>query len=268
MHHSELTVRTILTEIAPSSFMFDFGRYIIAASLMVALVWVLRRTGFASRKLQAREATMTDMRREFLSSIRTCLIYISVTLIMVWGSSVGIFQRFNGGLGLATDIALLAGIIIGHDAYFYWVHRTMHHPRLFKTFHRHHHRSITPTPWAAYSFSWQEAFVMAMFVPIWQFFVPTPGYIMLIFLGFQIIRNVMGHAGLELMPRWWLSTPLTKWLNTTTHHDLHHDGSFNHNYGLYFTWWDKLMGTEHPDYHARFDAAVARPVEAETVMVG
>jgi Delta7-sterol 5-desaturase len=36
------------------------------------------------------------------------------------------------------------------------------------------------------------------------------------------------------------------------HHDLHHNGSFNHNYGLYFTWWDKWMGTEHPKYYAKF----------------
>ena len=27
------------------------------------------------------------------------------------------------------------------------------------------------------------------------------------------------------------------------------------NFGLYFTFWDRLMGTEHPDYHARFAAA-------------
>jgi hypothetical protein len=38
---------------------------------------------------------------------------------------------------------------------------------------------------------------------------------------------------------------------TTTHHDLHHNGSFNHNYGLYFTWRDRIMGTEHPGGHCQ-----------------
>ena len=71
----------------------------------------------------------------------------------------------------------------------------------------------------------------------------------------------MGHAGFELMPRWWLSSRFTNWINTTTHHDLHHAGSFNHNYGLYFTWWDKMMGTEHPDYHAKFAEVVGRSAE-------
>jgi Delta7-sterol 5-desaturase len=49
-----------------------------------------------------------------------------------------------------------------------------------------------------------------------------------------------------------------KWISTTTHHDLHHAGSFNHNFGFYFTWWDKMMGTEHPDYVATFDRVTGR----------
>jgi sterol desaturase/sphingolipid hydroxylase (fatty acid hydroxylase superfamily) len=53
--------------------------------------------------------------------------------------------------------------------------------------------------------------------------------------------------------------PLFDWLTTTTHHDLHH-AQAGWNYGLYFTWWDRLMGTEHPEYHARFAAAVRKPL--------
>ena len=48
------------------------------------------------------------------------------------------------------------------------------------------------------------------------------------------------------------------WWNTTTHHDLHHSAG-NYNYGLYFTWWDRMMGTEHPEYKERF-RAVAKPI--------
>jgi Delta7-sterol 5-desaturase len=222
---------------------FDLGRYLIAASITFAVVWMLRRTALKTRKIQGREAT-------------------SAVCFLIWGREVGLFYSILGeGIGLWTDLFILAAIIIAHDAYFYWAHRFMHHPKLFKTFHRAHHRSITPTPWAAYSFAMPEAVVMFMFVPIWQFFVPTPGWVMFTFLNFQIIRNAMGHAGFEFFPRWWLSTPLTRWINTTTHHDLHHNGGFNTNYGLYFTWWDKWMGTEHPKYHAKFAEVVNRPRE-------
>ncbi|MEO8115092.1 MAG: hypothetical protein ABI655_11960, partial [Phenylobacterium sp.] len=30
------------------------------------------------------------------------------------------------------------------------------------------------------------------------------------------------------------------------------------NFGLYFSWWDRWMGTEHPEYLARFAAASGR----------
>lgn len=242
----------------PYVFAFDFGRYFAAAAVVAAVVWALRRTSLAARKIQAREATWTDKRREFLQSVQTVCVYTLVSAFIIWGVDTGVLHRFEGSYGMAADVALLAALIVVHDAYFYWVHRAMHHPRLFKTFHRAHHRSITPTPWAAYSFAIPEAFVMVAFVPIWLFIVATPGWVMLTWIMFQIIRNAMGHAGFELHPRWWLSTPLTRWINTTTHHDLHHSGGFNKNFGLYFTWWDKWMGTEHPKYAERFHAVVSR----------
>ena len=46
-------------------------------------------------------------------------------------------------------------------------------------------------------------------------------------------------------------SPLLRYVTTTTHHDLHHS-SGRYNYGLYFTWWDRWMGTEHPEYVRRF----------------
>jgi Delta7-sterol 5-desaturase len=238
---------------------FDLGRYLMAASVTFTVVALLRLTFLKTRKIQAREATFADMRREFLQSMQSVAVYTVGIAFLIWGKQVGLFYSVMGeSLGWATDLALLAAIIIAHDAYFYWVHRWMHHPKLFKTFHRAHHRSITPTPWAAYSFAMPEAAVMFLFVPIWQFFVPTPGWVMFVWLNFQIVRNAMGHAGFEFFPRWWLSTPITRWINTTVHHDLHHNGGFNTNYGLYFTWWDKWMGTEHPKYVQTFDEVVNR----------
>ncbi len=53
---------------------------------------------------------------------------------------------------------------------------------------------------------------------------------------------------------------------------MHHCGSFKHNFGFYFTFWDKLMGTEHPEYVATFNrvtgtaekAAANVPTETES----
>jgi hypothetical protein len=56
-----------------------------------------------------------------------------------------------------------------------------------------------------------------------------------------------------------MAAPALFWrFDTTTHHDLHHNGSFAHNFGLYFTWWDRIMGTEHPQYRAIFREVTGR----------
>lgn len=253
----DITPLVMVVQKAPIMFFLDFARYFVVAAITSALVWWLRRGRLATRKIQAREASAADRRREFLQSVQTLGVYLFVAVILLWGVEAGVLHQFKGSHGTAIDMALLAATIVAHDTYFYWVHRAMHHPRLFKYFHRAHHRSVTPTPWAIYSFAIPEAFVMVAFVPLWLTFVPTPIWVMFLWANFQLVRNAMGHAGFELHPRWWLSSPLTRWINTTTHHDLHHSGSFNKNYGLYFTWWDKLMGTEHPRYAERFAEVVA-----------
>ncbi|MBS0254815.1 MAG: sterol desaturase family protein [Proteobacteria bacterium] len=216
----------------------------------------MRRLGLGHRKIQQRRASRADLRREVLQSVQAVLVYAFASGFVAWGIDSGVLRKPEHGTSLGSDLVLLAAMIVAHDAYFYWAHRAMHHPRLFRLFHRDHHRSVTPTPWAAYSFAIPEALVMVLFVPLWLWLVPTPVWVTLAWLIFQITRNAMGHAGYELMPRWWLSTPLTRWINTTTHHDLHHSGGFNTNYGLYFTWWDRLMGTEHPRYAQEFARVV------------
>jgi Delta7-sterol 5-desaturase len=250
----------ILREDGLHSFAFDFGRYLIAAVLVVTAVWLLKKTSWKSRQIQTRTATLSDFQREFLASVRTVLVYVVVSMLIDWGFHHGVYQDFKGQIGLMGNLGMLALIIVAHDAYFYWTHRMMHHPKLFKSLHRFHHRTVTPTAWAAYSFAIPEAFMMALFMPIWLYLVPTPWLVTFSFLIIMILRNAMGHAGLELHAREWASHPILKWISTTTHHDLHHAGSFNHNFGFYFTYWDKLMGTEHPDYVATYDRVTARPV--------
>ena len=259
------TLWGIAQERAVHIFAFDFGRYLLAASLIAGLVWLLKRTPWRSRQIQARVATTSDFAREFGASVRTVLVYVLVSIFVIWGIRHGYMHEMEESFGLAGNLGMLAAIIVAHDAYFYWSHRAMHHPRLFKRFHRFHHRTITPTAWAAYSFALPEAVVMAMFMPLWLALVPTPGIVTFSFLIVMILRNTMGHAGLELHARGWASHPVLKWISTTTHHDLHHAGSFNHNYGFYFTFWDKLMGTEHPDYVAVYDRVTAKAATPKTL---
>src|SRR5262249_11730898 len=151
----------------PGVWAMDTGRYVVAATLMAAIVAAFCRSGLARRKLQARSATGGDVRREILASLRSALIFSLMGTVVIVGARQGwitIYTDFatGGPLYLALSLAFM---LVAHDAYFYWMHRAMHHRRLFRLFHRHHHLSQTPTPWAAYSFSLPEPILQGAFLP-------------------------------------------------------------------------------------------------------
>ncbi len=253
----------VARHVVPTAFAFDAARYLIAACLIAGVVWLLDRTSWRTRWIQPRRAKAADYLREFLTSMQTVLVYSIVGVFTVWAIRNGWIPKFDGEVSAPRFLLMLAAIIIAHDAYFYWTHRAMHHPRLFKAFHRTHHRTVTPTPFAAYSFAVPEAFMMTLFMPLWLAVVPTPHAVTFAFLAIMILRNCMGHAGLELHARGWVDHPVLQWISTTTHHDMHHSGGFNRNYGFYFTFWDRVMGTEHPDYAQKFREVTAVPATGD-----
>lgn len=251
-------------EALPGAWLLDTGRYVVVAATMagVLAVWAVR---LAPRKLQSRRASGRDIRREILTSLRSALIFALLGSLVVVGARQGwmtVYVGFKraGPLYLALSLVVM---LVAHDAYFYWTHRAMHHRRLFALFHRTHHLSRTPTPWAAYAFSVPEAIVQGAFVPLFLLLVPMHASALVAFVAIQIVRNVMGHAGTEVHPRAFGPGRWLAWNNTTTYHDLHHELG-RYNYGLYFRWWDKLMATEHPDYRSKFQAITSAPLSLDS----
>src|SRR3546814_3287072 len=53
-----------------------------------------------------------------------------------------------------------------HDTWFYWTHRWMHRPALFRRCHAVHHQSRPPTAWTAMSFHPWESLVGAIVIPL------------------------------------------------------------------------------------------------------
>jgi Delta7-sterol 5-desaturase len=235
-------------------------RYFIGASGVALLCWLLARR-IAHRRIQTRRATNAERLREAKQSMWAMLVFAVVDLTTVVLIVVGAIAFNHGPPVLTTILWQTAALILMHDAYFYWMHRALHGKRLFRAFHAVHHLSRTPTSWAAYSFATGEAAFEAVIVPLMvaalTLVAPAEPWAVFLFLGHQIARNAFGHAGFELAWPGFTRSPWTGWLTTTTHHDLHHSEGRT-NFGLYFTWWDRWMGTEHPRYHERFEAVVNR----------
>jgi lathosterol oxidase len=93
--------------------------------------------------------------------------------------------------------------------------------------------------------------------PIFLFTIPIHYLHFIIFFLFSIIYNVYGHLGFELYPAGFNRTSIGKWINTSVSHNQHHQ-YFKGNYGLYFTFWDRMMGTLRTDYDQKFDQVTSR----------
>lgn len=240
----------------------DFTKYIIATAVVWILVLILARI-MPNRKLPIKAPLRAQMVSEVVSSFRTVIIFSSVFtfLILVWHFGWLRGPTIAARMGLPWAVGVLIAMILFHDTYFYWTHRMMHHPKLFRYFHRRHHKSNPPTPLAAYSFDISEALVQAAFVPIWFFIIPTPWTILAPFMLHQIARNVLAHSSFEFFPHNSEGRPLLDWLTTVSHHNLHHSNG-RYNFGLYFSWWDRWMRTESPNYHETF-AATRRTIAVQ-----
>jgi sterol desaturase/sphingolipid hydroxylase (fatty acid hydroxylase superfamily) len=237
-------------------------RYFIFATLAWILGYRVFRRRWWHRKIAQREPLRAEIRREISYSLLTLVVFGAVGAATVLASKAGYTQMYLhiGKHGWPWFFASVGLTIFLHDAYFFWTHRLMHHPRLFRLFHRAHHLSTNPTPWASYAFSPLEAVVQAGIFPLAVTVMPIHPLAFFCFMLWQITFNVLGHTGYEFHPRWLMDSWLGKFLNTPTNHVMHHE-HFRGNYGLYFNFWDRLMGTNHERYEARFREVTSRPRE-------
>lgn len=229
-------------------------RYFVIAGLPFIVFYKVLTRWFAKSKIQKREADVKDFKREIFHSVQTSAILGAIGFIVL-------FTPLKNHTLVYTDInayplwwiAVSLGLsLIVHDTYFYWMHRLMHHKKLFKLTHLVHHQSTNPSPWASYSFHFIEAWIEGAVLFVIVFLFPVHPLTILLFTVLGFIINVYGHLGYEVMPRWVRNSFLFEIINTSVHHNQHHS-KFRGNYGLYFRIWDRVMGTEYPDYVKEYD---------------
>lgn len=223
-----------------------FLRYLLLAGAVHGLLWGGRAPSFACR-LAARPPRREHVWREARTAALASLIYALPAAVLVeaykrggTALTAGLPDTFLGWLWIPGSVLLL---MVLQDAYFYWTHRLMHLPRLYRATHHTHHLSKQPSSFASFAFSGWEALAAAWFVPAIAFVVPIHIVAFAAFLVIATVQAVMNHAGWEVYPQRFLDGPLGRWLITARHHNLHHT-KFSRNYGLFFRFWDKLMGTD------------------------
>jgi Delta7-sterol 5-desaturase len=235
-------------------------RYYVIAGVAFLVFYVLLRKRIAPRKIQTGYPAATDYRRELLFSTVSIVIFALPPVILLQNDALRPHTTFYAPItrhGWVYFFGVFPLLFLLHDTYFYWMHRLIHHPRLFRLFHLVHHRSVNPSPWAAYAFHPAEAFAESLIFVIFLFTIPVTWWHLSVFFILSLLYNVYGHLGFELYPAGFHRHWLGRWMNTSVSHNQHHR-FFKGNYGLYFLFWDRMMGTLRKDYDKSYKEVMTR----------
>ena len=218
-------------------------RYVLIAGLAYLIYWRWFRDKFSSLALYPFPKSK-QLKKELSYSLQTTVIFMLPVIYIFYLNKTGwmriYFKVSDYGWGWYFASFIILNVF--HDAYFYWTHRLMHHPKWFKRIHRVHHESIHPTPFTAYSFDAAEAFVQSSVVPLALLFMPLHFSVIFFFTIFAVILNVYGHLGVDLNRKRHEQGFVMKYMNSPRSHAKHHS-AFLGNYSLYFNFWDRIMGT-------------------------
>lgn len=247
------------------SFLMLLTRYFLIAGAAYWCIYFIFNKRLSVKKIQQRFVPNNKIINEIIASVFSFIIFAAFMTLIVYLQELGLtkiytdFSQHSWWYAVLSFVALL----FIHDTYFYWMHRLMHLPVLFKHIHLHHHKSVTPTPWTAFSFHPVEAILEFAFIIPVVFILPLHPVVLMIFAFAMTAMNVLGHIGYELFPKNFLQQPLGKLFNTTTHHDMHHHYN-KYNYGLYFNFWDLIMRTNHKKYQETFEQTASKTISKQT----
>ena len=222
----------------------------IAMTAIVALRYLAASGLFAMATARVRPGLYASLapqiRREIRCSLISAAIFGVPAGIIAWGwrehGWTLVYTEWNAWPLWYLPVSLFAYLFL-HDTWFYWTHRWMHRPRIFRALHAVHHASRPPTAWAAMSFHPGEALTGAVVIPVLVFLVPVHVAVLGLVLTIITVMGVTNHMGWEMFPRRLVHSRLGGWLITATHHQRHHE-RYTCNYGLYFRFWDRLCKTD------------------------
>lgn len=239
-------------------FLVVIGRYMLIAGLFHLWFYIWKKDKWINRSLSKKKIDKKQFYTEIKWSVVTSLIFA------VAGSFTALlWQKGHTRLYIDTDkyalwylpVSLLISMFV-HETYYYWLHRWMHQPKVFKLLHKVHHDSNTTSAWTAFSFHPLEGLIQAIILPVTIIIIPMHVYVLLFQLTIMTFSSVINHLEIETYPAHFYKHFIGKWIIGATHHSLHHK-QFKYNFGLYFTFWDKWKKTESPKFISLFEEKTA-----------
>jgi len=240
-------------------FVIITGRYFLIAGIFYLIFYVWLPEKWKARKINTRNYKKGQFKIEVKWSMVTSLLFsfAGTATVILWQKGYTKVYTDADLYGWWYLPVCLVIFMLLHETYYYWLHRWMHHPSIFRIVHKVHHDSNITSPFTAFSFHPLEGLLQAIFLPIMLMILPMHYYVIIIQLTIMTISSVINHLDIEIYPNKFNNNFFGKWLIGATHHSLHHK-QFKYNYGLYFTFWDKIKKTESPLFETLFNSTTSK----------
>ncbi|MEM7169939.1 MAG: sterol desaturase family protein [Pseudomonadota bacterium] len=209
--------------------------------------YTLKRQGrerkFDSRDLAKNKSTFTWNNQVLDNIFWTCAsgvtLWTAFEVIYVWALANGFVPTTSFNANPVWFVLWFALIPIWSSAHFYWIHRALHWPPLYRWVHSLHHRNVNIGPWAGISMHPVEHLFYFSSVLI-HFVVASHPVHFFFHMHLEALNPLASHSGFDgLVVRGKKRVELGDFF-----HQLHHR-YFECNYGTAEMPWDKWFGSFH-----------------------
>jgi Delta7-sterol 5-desaturase len=237
-------------------------RYVLVAGVTYAVFYWIMNQEQTHHAVSRHIPSWRSIRQDINLSVLSAVVFAMSAALIMSSYHLGLTRLYTQAeqYGLWYLGVSYGAVLVLQDAYFYFTHRLFHQANLFPWFHQGHHRSRYPTPWTSFAFDPLEAIVQSLFLIGIVWFIPLHFITVIAVLTTMTAWSVLNHLGLDRLPLSFPHAWLGRWFIGPAHHNVHHL-KYSLHYGLYFTFWDQLLGTQHPNYEKNFDRHLTDKIE-------
>ncbi len=203
-----------------------------------------RRTQGSQYQMNRRHLSTSNTLFLWNNQVRDNMFWSIVSGVSVWTAfeAISYWVYASGHLPVIDNpwyfIACIYLLFLWSTTNFYFVHRALHWPKVYKHVHKLHHRNVDIGPWSGISMHPIEHLLYFSPFVLWWFLPVHP--IIIILTGFyQGLNPALSHAGFDYLNLGRLQLKTGDW-----YHQLHHQ-YFNLNYGSTPAPFDKVFGSWH-----------------------
>ena len=135
-------------------FVIITGRYFIVAGLFYGIFYKWFPVKFSSRKINKKGYNKGQLKKEIKWSVISSLLFsvVAAFTVVLWQKGyTKIYDKLDLYGLWYIPVSLLIYIFL-QETYYYWIHRWMHLPAIFRVVHKVHHDSRVASPFTAFSF--------------------------------------------------------------------------------------------------------------------